>query len=152
MICIIQRVTEAQVSVAGNVIGKIDRGMLVLAAIQRNDTSADANWIANKLATLRIFPNQDKHFDADIQQIHGSILLISNFTIAAATRKGRRPSFDPAADPADAEPIFNDLIGALRAQNIPVEIGQFGADMQIQLTNDGPATFIVQTDKAESPS
>jgi D-tyrosyl-tRNA(Tyr) deacylase len=147
MICIIQRVSEAQVTVAANVIGKIKTGMLVLAAVERSDTIADAVWIATKLANLRIFPNAEKNFDADIQQIAGSILLISNFTIAAATRKGRRPSFDPAADPANAEPIFNELIRALRAQNIPVEIGQFGADMLVTLTNDGPATFIIRTDE-----
>jgi D-tyrosyl-tRNA(Tyr) deacylase len=149
MICLIQRVIAAQVTVDEKIIGKIGKGMLILAAVERGDTSADADWIAAKIATLRIFQNDDKAFDADIKQINGEILLVSNFTLAAATRKGRRPSFDPAADPIAAEPIFNDLIHAFRAQNILVQTGQFGADMLITLTNDGPATFIVRTDEKE---
>jgi D-tyrosyl-tRNA(Tyr) deacylase len=147
MICLLQRVTTAQVTVAEKVIGKIGKGMLILAAVERDDTFTDADWIANKIATLRIFQNAEKAFDADIKQIACEILLVSNFTLAAATRKGRRPSFDPAADPITAEPIFNDLARALRAQNIPVQTGQFGADMLITLTNDGPATFIIRTDE-----
>ena len=146
MICIVQRVTQAQVTVDDKIVGKIDRGLLVLAAVERGDDSAAAAWTANKLATLRIFQNEEKHFDADIKQIAGSILLVSNFTVAAATRKGRRPSFDPAADPIDAEPIFNDLLNAIRAQNIPTETGKFGAPMLVSSINDGPATFIIQTD------
>jgi D-tyrosyl-tRNA(Tyr) deacylase len=147
MICLIQRVTEAHVVVENEVIGKIAKGMLILAAVERADTIADAAWIANKIATLRIFPNNEKDFDADLTQIAGEILLVSNFTLAAATRKGRRPSFDLAADPIVAEPIFNALLSAIRAQNIPVQTGRFGADMKIHLTNDGPATFIIRTDE-----
>jgi D-aminoacyl-tRNA deacylase len=150
MICIVQRVTEAKVTVDEQVVGEIGGGMLVLAAVERGDTPADAEWLAGKLAGLRIFRSGDKHFDADVKQIGGAILLVSNFTVAAATRKGRRPSFDPAADPPEAECLFDDLLRALRAQNIPVETGRFGASMMVTLTNDGPATFIVRTDRPKS--
>jgi D-aminoacyl-tRNA deacylase len=147
MICIVQRVTEAQVSISGQVFGRIGPGMLVLAAVERGDTPADAQWVASKLVGLRIFRAGDKHFDIDVKQSGGSGLLVSNFPVAAATRKGRRPSFDPAADPADAERIFDDLVRAVQALGVQVETGQFGADMQVTSTNDGPATFVVQSDK-----
>jgi D-tyrosyl-tRNA(Tyr) deacylase len=150
MISIIQRVTEAQVAVNGKVIGKINRGMLVLTAVERTDTIADAQWSAIKLATMRIFQNAEKHFDADIKQIAGEILLVSNFTVAAATKKGRRPTFDPAADPAEAQKIFDDLIQAIRAQNIPLQTGKFGAAMLVSLVNDGPATFLIQSENKSS--
>lgn len=147
MICVIQRVTEASVTVDNQVVGKIGQGLLVLAAVERGDTAAEAEWTAAKIVSLRIFRCCEKHFDVDVKQVGGSILLISNFTVAAATRKGRRPSFDPAADPADAEPIFNELVRATKALGIPVETGRFGASMQVSLVNDGPSTFLVQTDR-----
>ena len=146
MLCIVQRVTSARVVVEGQTIGQIDRGMLVLAAVERGDTSAGAEWMAGKLAGMRIFQSEGKYFEADVKQIGGAVLLVSNFTVAAATRKGRRPSFDPAADPADAEPIFNELVRAVAALGVPVQTGKFGASMEVSLVNDGPATFIVRTD------
>lgn len=153
MICVIQRVIEASVTVDNQIVGKIGQGLLVLAAVERGDTAAEAEWTAGKIASLRIFRCCEKHFDVDVQQVGGSILLVSNFTVAAATRKGRRPSFDPAADPADAEPIFNELARATKALGIPVETGRFGASMQVALVNDGPSTFLVQTDrKAQAPA
>jgi D-aminoacyl-tRNA deacylase len=145
MICIVQRVTEASVTVEGAVVGEIGPGMLVLAAVEQGDTSREAEWTAAKLAGLRIFRTGDKHFDLDVKQIGGSILLVSNFTVAAATRKGRRPSFDPAANPADAERVFDDLVRAVRALDVPVQTGRFGASMLVSLVNDGPATFVVSS-------
>ena len=147
MICIVQRVTEAQVSVDGQIVGQIGVGMVVLAAVERGDTRADAEWTAAKLVGLRIFRSGDKHFEEDVQQIGGAVLLVSNFTVAAATRKGRRPSFDSAADSADAERIFDDLVRSVRGRGIPVQTGRFGASMLVSLINDGPATFIVQSDE-----
>jgi D-tyrosyl-tRNA(Tyr) deacylase len=147
MIAVIQRVTDAKVVVDGETVGQIGTGLLILAAVERGDTPDDAEWTAGKIAALRVFRCCEKHFDVDVKQYGGSILLVSNFTVAAATRKGRRPSFDPAADPADAERIFDDLVRATKAQGIPVQTGRFGANMQVSLTNDGPATFIVQTDR-----
>jgi D-tyrosyl-tRNA(Tyr) deacylase len=148
MICIVQRVSEAQVTVDDRIIGKIGRGMVVLSAVEQGDDSAETEWTAAKLIGLRIFRNGEKHFDADIKQIGGSILLISNFTVAAATRKGRRPSFDGAMEPNQAEPVFEQLVRAVRALGVPVETGRFGASMLVSLVNDGPATFIVQTPRS----
>jgi D-aminoacyl-tRNA deacylase len=145
MIAIVQRVTEAEVSVAGKVVGRIDRGLLVLAAVTRDDTPAEAEWMAGKLATLRIFRAEGKHFEADVTQVGGAILLVSNFTVAARTRHGRRPSLDAAAEPSRAQEIFDQLVAAVSKLNIPVATGQFGGDMRVSLTNEGPATFIVDS-------
>src|SRR4051812_29391468 len=147
MICVVQRVTNASVVVESETVGAIGPGILVLAAVERGDTPADAEWTAGKLVGLRIFRCCEKHFDVDVKTIGGSILLVSNFTVAAATRKGRRPSFDPAAEPEAGERIFDDLVRAVKALGVPVQTGRFGADMRVSLVNDGPATFIVQTDK-----
>jgi D-aminoacyl-tRNA deacylase len=147
MIAIVQRVLSAKVTVAGEVTGQISRGMLVLAAVETADTDADIQWTAQKLATLRIFqnPEADKYFDLDVKQISGSILLVSNFTVAAETAKGRRPGLSGAASPDQGRIMFDKLIDAVRAQGVPVETGRFGAEMAVELINDGPATFIVQT-------
>jgi D-tyrosyl-tRNA(Tyr) deacylase len=145
MICVVQRVSEAKVVVDGQPVGLIGAGMLVLAAVQREDTAEDVRWTANKLVGLRIFRNADKHFDLDIKQAGGSILLVSNFTVAAATRQGRRPSFDAAAPPDVGRQLFDDLVTAVRALGVEVQTGQFQADMLVTLTNDGPATFIVNS-------
>jgi len=147
MICVVQRVIDARVEVLDKIVGKIGPGMLVLAAVERGDTSADVEWIAGKLVSMRIFRAVDKHFDIDVSQAGGSILLVSNFTVAAMTRKGRRPSFDQAAEPAQAQNIFDELVRAVRASGVEVQAGEFGADMKVTSTNDGPATFIVQTDQ-----
>jgi D-tyrosyl-tRNA(Tyr) deacylase len=149
MLCVVQRVIEAQVGVDGEIVGKIGPGMLVLAAVERGDTSTQVEWMAGKLIGLRIFRGGEKHFELDVKQAGGSILLVSNFTVAAATRRGRRPSFDAAADPAEAAAIFDELVRAVRALGISVETGRFGASMRVSLTNDGPATFILQTDRTQ---
>jgi D-tyrosyl-tRNA(Tyr) deacylase len=145
MISVIQRVLEAKVLVDSQPVGAITHGLLVLAAVEKDDTPADVDWTANKLAALRIFPNVDKSFDLDVKQSGGSILLVSNFTVAADTRKGRRPSLDNAASPDKARDLFDQLVTAVRDLGVPVQTGQFGADMQITLTNDGPATFLLQS-------
>ena len=145
MICVVQRVSEAKVDVDGQTVGRIGPGMLVLAAVQREDTAEDVQWTANKLIGLRIFRSGDKHFDIDVKQAGGSVLLVSNFTVAGATRKGRRPSFDGAAPPDMGRKLFDDLVAAVRALGVEVQTGQFGADMKVSLTNDGPATFIVSS-------
>ena len=130
MIAVVQRVSEASVTVDGEVVGRIGPGLLVLAAVHRTDTDSDITWTANKLAGLRIFRNGDKYFDADVKQAGGSILLVSNFTVAANTREGRRPSFIAAAE---------------------TETGRFGADMLVSLVNDGPVTVIVDSTEGRSP-
>lgn len=106
MITIVQRVSEARVVVAGEVVGQIGPGLLALAAVVRGDLEKDVEWTAAKLAVLRVFRSDGKHFDKDVKETGGSILLVSNFTVAASTRQGRRPSLDRAAEPAVAETMF----------------------------------------------
>ena len=147
MITIVQRVLEASVTVDSQVVGSIGRGMLALAAVCKGDTDREIEWTAHKLAGLRIFRDDSgqKHFDRDVREIGGSILLVSNFTVAAATKQGRRPSLDRAAEPATAQAMFQQLVNAVRAQNVAVETGRFAADMKVALVNDGPVTFIVDS-------
>ncbi len=146
MIAIVQRVTEASVSVDGEVVGRIGRGIMALVAVTKADTPAEADWLAAKLVAMRVFRADRKHFEADVTQVGGSILLVSNFTVSAKTKKGRRPSLDAAAEPAKAQELFDSLVNAVRKLNVPVETGRFGADMRVALTNEGPATFIVDSD------
>jgi D-tyrosyl-tRNA(Tyr) deacylase len=151
MIAVIQRVTEARVVVAGSIVGQIGPGMLVLSAVHADDSADDIVWTANKLVSLRIFRNGEKHFDYDIRQIKGGILLVSNFTVAGQTRKGRRPSLDAAAPPDVGAKLFGDLVRAVEALGISVATGQFGADMLVWLANDGPATFIIDSRESRTP-
>jgi D-aminoacyl-tRNA deacylase len=151
MIAVVQRVLAAHVSVANEIVGQIGPGLVVLAAVEASDTDADVTWTANKLAGLRIFRNGDKHFDLDVKQSGGSILLVSNFTVAAETKRGRRPSLDNAAPPDKARALFDQLVAAVQAQGIPTATGQFAADMQVTLTNDGPSTFLVKSREDSIP-
>jgi len=145
MISILQRVTEARVVVADEIVGQIGPGMLALVAVTREDDVRDVAWTADKLVHLRIFRSAGKHFDQDVTQINGGVLLVSNFTVIAETKKGRRPSLDAAADQAKAQQLFDELAAAVRAAGLTVATGRFGADMQITLTNDGPATFVINS-------
>lgn len=153
MITVVQRVSEARVTVAGEVVGAIGPGLLALAAVVKGDTDKDLEWTAAKLAALRIFRSAAdgaagagvKHFDRDVREVGGAILLVSNFTVAASTRQGRRPSLDRAAEPAVAAAMFARLVEATRAQGVPVETGRFAADMEVALVNDGPATFLLDS-------
>jgi len=152
MIAVIQRVRAARVEVAEKIVAQIPYGMLALVAVHRGDDAEDVKWLANKLVSLRIFRNAQKHFDLDIRQVGGSLLLVSNFTVAGQTRHGRRPSFEQAADPATAQKLFEELLAAVRALNVPVQTGIFAADMQVSLSNDGPVTFIVDTATTVRPT
>ena len=147
MIAVLQRVTSARVEVDGQTVGAIGPGVLALVAVHATDTPADVAWTAAKLAALRIFRNADKHFDLDVKQAGGAVLLVSNFTVAAQTRHGRRPSFDPAAPPEKGRHLFDALVEAVRAQGLKVETGVFGADMAVTLTNDGPVTVLIDSRK-----
>ena len=152
MIAVVQRVSEAAVTVDGEIVGKVGPGLAVLAAVHRTDTDADVAWMANKLVGLRIFRNGDKYFDADVRQVGGSILLVSNFTVAANTREGRRPSFIAAAETETGRAMFDKLVAAVRALGVPVETGRFGADMLVSLVNDGPVTVIVDSAASKTSS
>lgn len=152
MIAVVQRVSEAAVRVGAETVGRIGPGLLMLAAVHATDTDADVAWTANKIAGLRLFRGgDDKHFDLDVKQAGGSVLLVSNFTVAARTRQGRRPSFDAAASPERGRELFDRLVGAVRAQEVPVETGRFGADMHVSLVNDGPVTVIVDSRGGAGP-
>jgi D-tyrosyl-tRNA(Tyr) deacylase len=145
VIAVVQRVTEASVTVGGEVVGRIGGGLVVLVAVDDLDELPDVAWTAGKLTGLRVFRSGDKHFDLDVRAAGGSVLLVSNFTVAAETRKGRRPSFDAAAGPEQGRALFDALVVAVRAAGVAVETGRFGADMSVALVNDGPATFIIDS-------
>ena len=152
MIAVVQRVLRGKVTVGGEVVGQIGPGLVVLAAVEVRDTEADAAWMAGKLATLRIFRNGEKYFDQDVQQIGGGILLVSNFTVAADARKGRRPSLDGAASPAEAEGMFEEFVKLVRGTGVLVQTGRFGASMEVSLVNDGPSTFVIESGATEASS
>jgi D-tyrosyl-tRNA(Tyr) deacylase len=145
MIAVIQRVVQGSVVVDQAVVGQIGAGMVALVAVHRDDSAEDVAWMANKLVGLRIFRNGEKHFDLDVRQMKGQILLVSNFTVAGETRHGRRPSLDRAADPAKGRQVFDELVTAVRALDVEVATGEFGAEMRVSLVNDGPVTFIVNS-------
>ncbi len=145
MIAVVQRVSSGRVEVGGAKVGEIGQGMVVLLSVHRDDTDEDVAWMAGKLTSLRIFRNGDKHFDIDVKEAAGAILLVSNFTVSAATRRGRRPSFDGAAGGEKGRQLFDALVAAVRSAGVPAATGQFGADMLVTLANDGPATFIVDS-------
>ena len=154
MIAVIQRVLEAKVEVAGQVVGQIGHGILALVAVVGEDTAEDVQWMANKLASIRMFRSGDgqKHFELDVREVNGSILLVSQFTLAAQTKKGRRPSFEKAAGPEMGRKLFDELVRAVRDAEIQTETGQFAADMKVSLTNDGPVTFILESRSNAGPS
>jgi len=142
MRALVQRVREASVSVAGTRIAAIGRGLLVLAAVSATDEDADRDWLARKIVSLRIFDDDNGVMNRRIADVDGDILAVSQFTLYASTRKGARPSYSGAAAPEIAEPRFAALVAALaRDRGRPVPTGQFGADMQVALVNDGPVTL-----------
>lgn len=144
MRAVVQRVSRASVAIAGEVVGRIDRGLMVLLGIHRTDTAADIPWLADKIASLRIFEDPEGKMNVGLQDAGGSVLVVSQFTLYGDVQKGRRPSFIQAADPAIAEPLYEAFINALRAIGVHVETGRFGADMQVELVNDGPVTLIIE--------
>ena len=138
---ILQRATSARVEVASQTIGQIERGLVVFVGITRDDTEANAQKAAAKIAALRIFDDEHGHFNFSIQDIGGAVLLISNFTLCGDARKGNRPSFTSAARPGEAERLYLRLATLLRELNVPVQTGEFGAEMRVWVENDGPVTL-----------
>lgn len=145
MIGLLQRVSHAEVSVGGESLAGIRRGLLVLVAVHRDDAPPDIERMAERVVTYRVFPDAEGRMNHSVQDISGGLLLIPQFTLTADTRKGTRASFTKAADPAKAEAYFEQLADRCRQQLKTVEIGQFGADMQVSLTNDGPVTFWLES-------
>jgi D-tyrosyl-tRNA(Tyr) deacylase len=144
MISVIQRVTQAEVGVAGICVGKIGRGILALVAVERGDAEAQAERLAERILGYRIFPDADGKMNLSAADIGGELLLVSQFTLAADTRKGTRPSFTPAAPPEEGRRLFDYFVEAVRKQHPHIATGQFGADMQVSLINDGPVTFTLR--------
>ncbi|MBV7435239.1 D-tyrosyl-tRNA(Tyr) deacylase [Cardiobacteriaceae bacterium TAE3-ERU3] len=145
MIALIQRVTSAAVHVAEQEIAHIDHGLLALIGIEKTDTWPQAEKLAQKLLNYRIFSDADDKMNNNVQQAEGSILLVSQFTLAASTKKGNRPGFDPAMPPAEAEVFFTRFCKHMQTLYPHIQTGEFGADMQVSLVNDGPVTFWLQT-------
>lgn len=142
---VLQRVSSAKVSVAGETVGTIGRGWLALLGIAPSDTKADAEWLAEKTAYLRRFPDAEGKMNLSVLDVGGAVLAVSQFTLYGDCTKGRRPSFVGAARPEVAEPLYVEYQNALKAFGIPVACGVFGADMQVELTNDGPVTLVVDS-------
>ena len=141
MIGLIQRVSGAQVEIEGLVVGKIGLGMLVLVGVERGDGDSEAVRLAERLLAYRVFADPAGKMNRSVRDVGGALLLVPQFTLAADTASGLRPSFSRAAPPAQGEELFNALVGAVRAEGIACGTGRFGADMQVTLTNDGPVTF-----------
>jgi D-tyrosyl-tRNA(Tyr) deacylase len=145
MIALLQRVSSASVVVDGATIGAIDAGLLVLVCAERNDTEKDADALLTKLLAYRVFGDDAGKMNRSVTDIAGGLLLVPQFTLAADTKSGTRPSFTPAAAPADGLRLFSCFVEQARGKHAKVETGQFGADMKVSLTNDGPVTFWLQT-------
>ncbi len=141
---VVQRVTQAHVSVDGEVVGRVERGVMLLVGVERGDTEADAVATARKVAALRIFPGRSR-MDRSLAEVGGGCLVISQFTLAGNVRKGRRPSFDAAEAPEAARVLYERVAQELRGLDLPVETGRFGAMMDVSLVNDGPTTLLVFT-------
>ena len=144
MKAVVQRTARASVSIDGNTVGRIDRGLLVLLGIDPDDGEVDIEYMVKKCSGLRIFEDENGKMNLSVQDVGGSILLVSQFTLLGDARKGNRPSFTGAAVPEKAIPIYERVISEL-AKRLPVQTGVFGADMQVELVNDGPVTILLDS-------
>lgn len=142
---LLQRVSQARVEVGGEIVGAIDRGLLVLVGVEPQDDRASADRLLHKLLNYRVFPDAEGRMNCSVQDIQGGLLLVSQFTLAADTRKGLRPGFSTAAPPQQAEELFDYLLAQARQGWPQVATGRFGADMQVHLVNDGPVTILLET-------
>ena len=145
MKAIIQRVTHAQVDVNQQTIGKINQGIVVLLGVEQQDTEKDAQQLAQRIINYRIFNDENGKMNLNLEQINGEMLVISQFTLAADTSRGRRPSFSSAATPEQANHLYLHFVDYCKQQNITTATGEFAADMQVSLINDGPVTFALGT-------
>lgn len=144
MKAVIQRVSSAQVAVHGELVGQIGRGIMVLLGVEKGDSEAAADWLAEKIVGLRIFEDEAGKMNRALTDIGGAVLAVSQFTLAGNCDKGRRPSFDTAAPADEGKRLYDHFVGALKRQDVPVQTGIFQADMQVALVNDGPVTFILE--------
>lgn len=145
MKALIQRVSRASVEVDEQTVGRIGRGLLVLVGVEKGDTDAQADKLLHKLLHYRVFSDAQGKMNLNVQQAEGEMLLVSQFTLAADTQKGLRPSFSSAAPPEEGERLFNYLVAQAKLTSTPIATGEFGADMQVSLVNDGPVTFLLES-------
>ncbi len=145
MKALLQRVTQASVTVSGEVVGSIGQGLVVLVGVANGDTIKDAQYLARKTAGLRIFTDNEGKFNLSALDTRGELLVISQFTLLADTRKGRRPSFTDAAPPDQAQELFNSFVNVIRATGLKVETGRFQTHMQVEIHNDGPVTVMLDS-------
>ena len=148
MRAVVQRVSSAAVTVDARTVGAIGHGLLVLVGVEREDGPPDVEYVAGKIRDLRVFEDPadpSRHMNRSVQEVGGSVLVVSQFTLAGDCRKGRRPSFDGAAAPDLARPLYEEVVRALQASGIPVATGEFQAEMQVALVNDGPITLLLDS-------
>jgi len=141
---VLQRVSRASVSIDGRMAGAIGRGFCLLVGLTHGDTDVTVDWMAEKVAGLRLFPDAEGKMNLGLDEVGGGVLVISQFTLYGDSAKGRRPSFIDAARPETAIPLYERFVGALRARGLEVATGEFGADMQVEIHNDGPVTLILE--------
>ncbi|HZU39123.1 MAG TPA: D-aminoacyl-tRNA deacylase [Gemmataceae bacterium] len=145
MRAVLQRVSQARVVIDGAVVGEVGRGFLVLLGVTQTDTSEDARWLADKVCGLRVFNDSEGKMNLGLDDVRGEVLVVSQFTLYGDCRKGRRPSFLDASGPDHATPLYEAFVDAIRAHGIQTATGRFGAMMQVELTNDGPVTLIIDS-------
>jgi len=145
MIAVLQRVTTGKVKIGDRIVGDIDNGLVILLGVHRDDKEEDIIFLADKVIGLRVFNDNNGKMNISLQDVKGSVLVISQFTLCGDWRKGRRPSFTKAADPDKGKLFYNGFIDAVRSRGINVETGEFGAAMEVSLVNSGPVTFVLDT-------
>ena len=145
MIAVVQRSGPARVTVAGEVVGAIDHGFVVLVGVGRGDTETESEYLARRIQELRVFEDAEGRMNRSVLDVSGAVLAVPQFTLLAGLRKGRRPDFLAAAEPAEAQRLFGHFVDQLRGREVSVETGRFGATMQVHLVNEGPATFVLDT-------
>lgn len=147
MKAVLQRVSKAGIVIDGEPGGRIGPGLVILLGVMQGDTRIQADILAEKLIGLRVFTDEQDKMNLSVNDVGGSLLIVSNFTLGADCKKGRRPSFDKSAPPFEAEPLYDYFVGRMRELSVnPVETGRFGADMEVSLVNDGPVTILLDTD------
>ncbi len=145
MRAVVQRVTSAEVLVDGRITGKIGKGLLVFVGVAKGDGESDLSFLASKIPDLRIFEDDSEKFNLSLKEVRGEILVVSQFTLYGDCRKGRRPSFTEAEEPALARELYERFVLKLKEQNLPVQTGEFQAKMEVRLVNDGPVTLILES-------
>jgi D-tyrosyl-tRNA(Tyr) deacylase len=146
---VIQRVSEASVTINQQIFSKINQGLLILVGIEDSDTQADCDWLCNKIANMRIFNDENGVMNVSVTEIKGELLVVSQFTLHASTKKGNRPSYIRASKGPTAIPLYNFFVSQLKNIGLPVLTGEFGADMKVSLINDGPVTIVMDSKNKE---